>query len=797
MVRDWAFFSINLYETMRTDKVFPDWLEDVWAKSPDKGISGHYESLSIHTFKVLQKLSELIALRPTLPQVIDMPNLWNILFWSIFLHDFGKSANGFQKMLRNGKVWGHRHEVFSVAFLDWIKGFCKDEYRLIASTILSHHKEADELFLLYPLTIRSDEDPIDKVISQFDDKVLEGLWRWLDKYPNVWINALGLNDKGIKIPQLLPVNDGIKQIKQQGSSNIRYWLKSYRVLVKELSRTYEISSILKILFIRGHALTADHMASAHVDKLPKIACVSKDEPPYLQLGLTKETLYAHQKECSKIIGSVILIAPTGSGKTESALLWALTQGYNGAGISRLFYTLPYQASMNAMYERLDSQLFSGQVGLEHSKNILTLYRFLIEDDFNHELASKRARWLKDLVRLNYYPVKVLSPYQILKAFYRTKGYEAIFTDFAGACFILDEIHAYEPERLGMILCSVKFLKEMLKAKFFVMSATLPMIIQKCLLEALGDAVIVNANSELFKKFTRHKTIVLDGDLLDDCWIDHICKKAGEYNSILICCNTVKRAQQAYLKIKQKLGKQIDIILIHSRFNIKDRVKKETAIKKATGSRSEERKPLLLVSTQVIEVSMDIDLDVIFTDPSPLEALIQRFGRINRRRLKSWAPVFVFTKPDDGQGIYDDRLVKKAIEILKTNHDKTIDEEAINSWLDEIYRGDIYENWIERYAKSYKEFYCTCVEALKPCSADEMLENMFYEAFDAIEVLPSNLEENFNKHLDENPLEASQLLVPIRWRQLMKLKKENKVRKIRKSIPIVIETDYDSEFGLKL
>ena len=797
MVRDWAFFSINLYETMRTDKVFPDWLEDVWAKSPDKGISGHYESLSIHTFKVLQKLSELIALRPTLPQVIDMPNLWNILFWSIFLHDFGKSANGFQKMLRNGKVWGHRHEVFSVAFLDWIKGFCKDEYRLIASTILSHHKEADKLFLLYPLTIRSDEDPIDKVISQFDDKVLEGLWRWLDKYPNVWINALGLNDKGIKIPQLLPVNDGIKQIKQQGSSNIRYWLKSYRVLVKELSRTYEISSILKILFIRGHALTADHMASAHVDKLPKIACVSKDEPPYLQLGLTKETLYAHQKECSKIIGSVILIAPTGSGKTESALLWALTQGYNGAGISRLFYSLPYQASMNAMYERLDSQLFSGQVGLEHSKNILTLYRFLIEDDFNHELASKRARWLKDLVRLNYYPVKVLSPYQILKAFYRTKGYEAIFTDFAGACFILDEIHAYEPERLGMILCSVKFLKEMLKAKFFVMSATLPMIIQKCLLEALGDAVIVNANSELFKKFTRHKTIVLDGDLLDDCWIDHICKKAGEYNSILICCNTVKRAQQAYLKIKQKLGKQIDIILIHSRFNIKDRVKKETAIKKATGSRSEERKPLLLVSTQVIEVSMDIDLDVIFTDPSPLEALIQRFGRINRRRLKSWAPVFVFTKPDDGQGIYDDRLVKKAIEILKTNHDKTIDEEAINSWLDEIYRGDIYENWIERYAKSYKEFYCTCVEALKPCSADEMLENMFYEAFDAIEVLPSNLEENFNKHLDENPLEASQLLVPIRWRQLMKLKKENKVRKIRKSIPIVIETDYDSEFGLKL
>jgi len=782
---------------MRMNESFPDWLEDVWAKSPDKGVSGKYVSLPQHTFDVLTKLSEIMALRPNLPQMVNMPNLWNILFWALFLHDFGKSAKGFQEMLRGGKSWGHRHEVFSVAFLNWLKGFSQEEYHLIASIILSHHKEAEELFLLYPFSVKSDEDTISNVISQFDDHVLEALWRWLDKYMTVWINILYLNDKGIMIPQLLSIKDAIKQIKEKGVSNIRYWLKSYRGLVKELNRNYEISSILSLLFMRGHALTADHMASAHVDKLPQISCSLKNEKRFEQLGMTEKTLYTHQKECSKIIDSVILIAPTGSGKTESALLWAFNQRYNGGSFNRLFYTLPFQASMNAMYQRLNSHLFSGQVGLEHSKNVLTLYRFLIEDDYNPEQATKKAKWLKELVRLNYYPIKVLSPYQILKAFYRVRGYESIMTDFTKACFILDEIHAYEPERLAMILCSVRFLREILKAKFFVMSATLPGMIQKCLFEALEDAAIVKATPELFKRFVRHKSIVLDGDLLDECWLDHICKKIGEYNSILICCNTVKRAQQAYLQIKQRIGQKIDIILIHSRFNIKDRLIKEAIINKATGSRSEERRQLLLVSTQVIEVSMDIDLDVIYTDPAPLEALIQRFGRINRRRLKNLAPVFIFTKPDDGQGIYDDRLVKKAIEILKANHDKTIDEEAINSWLDDIYDGIIYKDWIERYTKSYNEFFSTCVETLKPFSADETLEEMFYKAFDAIEVLPSNLEDNYNKYLDENPLEASQLLVPIRWRQLSKLRRENKTKKVTKNSPIVIDADYDSEFGLKL
>src|SRR2546430_12186109 len=58
----------------------------------------------------------------------------------------------------------------------------------------------------------------------------------------------------------------------------------------------------------------------------------------------------------------------------------------------------------------------------------------------------RSRWAKNMARLNYQPVRVFSPYQMLKAFYRLKGYEPVLADYYGAAFIFDEIHAYEPKR---------------------------------------------------------------------------------------------------------------------------------------------------------------------------------------------------------------------------------------------------------------------------------------------------------------------------------------------------------------
>jgi len=82
--------------------------------------------------------------------------------------------------------------------------------------------------------------------------------------------------------------------------------------------------------------------------------------------------------------------------------------------------------------------------------------------------------------------------------------------------------------------------------------------------------------------------------------------------------------------------------------------------------------------------------------------VQRFGRVNRRRrMETLARVQVFTKPDDGQNIYDPRLISRTIQILRRENGKPIDENKVGSWLDEIYKDDIADLWQEEFQKITK------------------------------------------------------------------------------------------------
>lgn len=88
------------------------------------------------------------------------------------------------------------------------------------------------------------------------------------------------------------------------------------------------------------------------------------------------------------------MAPTGSGKTEASLLGAVAQAENDNPVLLLYYTLPYQASMNAMYDRLNNSsdgAFPGQVGLEHSRSTLAYYRRVLEDQSPEKAACSAKK----------------------------------------------------------------------------------------------------------------------------------------------------------------------------------------------------------------------------------------------------------------------------------------------------------------------------------------------------------------------------------------------------------------------
>jgi CRISPR-associated endonuclease/helicase Cas3 len=787
---------------MMTIPVWPDELNDILAKSALKGQDEKPESLAQHTWNVLERLSDTIHLRPTLPEQIGFPRLWNCLFWACFLHDFGKAAEGFQDMLQpGGKRWPHRHEVFSLAFLEWIGDALSEEERIwVASAIVSHHKDAGEMQLAYNERSDPDNKLLAKRVAEIDEVILGHMWNWIANCQQPWLDALNLNDVGIGLAALPPQIEAVDLIKNQGATIIRKWLNAYHRFVRKIIRSEERALIIGSIALRGYIISSDHLASAHTGELPssKISEPEKLLKHWSSASGKPYILYSHQSDCMMTRGSAVLMAPTGSGKTEASLLWATAQSENALPIPRLYYTLPFQASMNAMYDRLNNDkdgAFPQQVGLEHSRSTLAYYRSLIEDD--PEKAAQSAKRLSNLARLNYYPVRVLSPYQILKGPYCLKGYESLLSDCFNAAFILDEVHAYEAKRLALILATVKHLREEFGAKFLVMSATLPNLLRTCLSDALGNHALIQATPDLYSKFRRHLIKLKDGDLLNTSALNEICEAALEGQSILVCCNTVKRAQDAYIELKKRLESKIEIILLHGRFNGKDRLAKEMAVRQATGSKSDQRKPILLIATQVVEVSLDIDLDVIYTDPAPLEALLQRFGRVNRRRLKPYSHVYVFREPSDGQRIYSEALVKASLSVLEKNNEMMIDESKVSDWLDEVYKDEIAEIWNKEYHDAYDEFWNGVILNLRAFSSDEGLEEQFYQAFDSLEVLPNSLSDEYQKSIEENPLEARQLLVSIRWNQYAQLERKGMAYFDKDLKMRLVSAYYDYEFGLDL
>ena len=790
---------------------WPDWLDHTWAKSAQMGEGGEPETLAQHTWYVMKRLSEFIRLRPKLPDELGQPRLWHLLFWAAFLHDFGKAAAGFQARLRpGGEKWPYRHEVLSLAFLDWLApDFSPDEQIWVAAAIVSHHKNSSDLRRLYAEPDDPENDQLVPLIAEFDEQTLNGLWDWLAECAEAWLEALALAEVGVELVSLLPKEEAVSLVQQNGAKCIYSWLSRHHRFVRQLEKSKDRSLITSTLTLRGYLMNADHSASSHLGALPAVDFDQQKVLDSCKFVDKFEDLYTHQQLAAKAIGSVLLTAPTGSGKTEAALLWAARQIEGSQATPRLFYTLPYQASMNAMKLRLDKTFGQDEqtqrdlVGLQHGRALLAYYRMIADEtDVSPEQAIEQAKLAKNMAELNYPPVRVFSPYQMLKGPYRLRGYEKLLSDYHHALFIFDEIHAYDAERLARILETIKYIRQNFQARFMVMSATFPRLIKTPLYDALGitEEAELWAAQALFEqeRFQRHRLCLLDGELLDN--LDEIAEVALTGKSVLVVCNLVARAQESYALLNDELRTAgIEVRLLHGRFNMRDRSELERVVRQCADAdpNNPNRRPIVLVSTQAVEVSLDIDFDTIYSDPAPLEALVQRFGRVNRRGTKGLADVHVFREWDrDGQKrVYDEQLVEKSLEILENADGKPINEHKIGDWLNEIYEGEIGEAWTAKYQEAAEQFRRACLKSLRAFEADRSLEKEFYKAFDGVEVLPQCLEDEYLELKKTNFVKASELLVSIRYGRLHQLRSQNRVMTEPDEWPQIVDVPYNEEVGL--
>jgi CRISPR-associated endonuclease/helicase Cas3 len=207
------------------------------------------------------------------------------------------------------------------------------------------------------------------------------------------------------------------------------------------------------------------------------------------------------------------------------------------------------------------------------------------------------------------------------------------------------------------------------------------------------------------------------------------------------------------------------------------------------------RPVVAVTTQVVEVSLNLDFDTIITEPAPLEALVQRFGRINRARRKGVVPVRVLTKSLRDDKIYDPELKSRALSLLTENAGRVLDEGHVSDWLDKVYEGDLEQGWMEEIERNRQEFRESCLASLRAFETDDALEEQFDSLFQGTEVLPLSRIDEYCRLKQKSILQAAQLLIPVSWEHVQRRRDKfswNPELKIRTA-----DFPYDSEYGLQL
>lgn len=764
----------------------------LWAKSAKRGTTG--ESLAAHTAAVARVLGQIAARSPRLAEVAEDERLWHRAFWACWLHDLGKAARAFQAYLRGQRAaWEHRHEVLSLAFLGWVAPPDTDDFPWIAGGIASHHRDAPEILTRrYDPSLPPEDLDLEGMVAELEDEAIVGVYRWLCDAGPAWVATSPLAALGISAPLGAPTRLDLIAVRRTLPSAIHTALAAYRELWRAQSTTPTDSPMRRqALLLRGLVVLADHLASAHAPTLQPL--VLPDAETILErASVSAGGIRSHQTQAGQTTGSIVLTAPTGSGKTEAALLWARRQQAEGAVAFKLVYVLPYQASLNAMRRRLSRQLDTA-VGLLHSRSAQVLYRELAERGYRGQEAERAARRAEDLARLHHPPVWVATPYQLLRAAYRLPGYETAWAALSHALIVLDEPHAYEPIRLGLILGLLGELVRRWGVRVCALSATLPTWLKEQLASCL-NATTLPVDRDLFAAFRRHRVELLSGEITGADAIGLIVKEVEAGRSVLVGVNTVARAQTLRSQLAERLGAE-RVRLLHSRFTGRDRMRKEGEIMKQLHAGAEAAPALAVVATQVIEVSLDLDFDRIVTEPAPLEALAQRFGRVNRRGKRGVVPVWVMTEPTDGQGIYDRRLVERTVEVLRRIAAQELDEAVLSQRLDEVYAQGLAEEYRQEAKRSRREFEAGCLQSLRAFESDENLADQFDQLFNGTEVLPVALEGEYRHLTGESVLEAQSLLVPISDRHLAQL--GPRVRWSRELSLRIVDLPYDPELGLDL
>ena len=373
-------------------------------------------------------------------------------------------------------------------------------------------------------------------------------------------------------------------------------------------------------------------------------------------------------------GLFILEAPMGAGKTEAALMAGEILA-NRRGESGLAFFLPSQATANAMFERVMSwvqafaqepqtwlgdeeetagssgqltvELAHGKASLNQSFTELSESGALVDEDEAGRIATNAFFMGRKTQLLANFVVGTVD--QMLMGALRQKHIMLKHLGLASKTVVVDEVHAYDCYMSRYMDAMLNWLGAY-QTPVILLSATLPgrrrgeMVGAYLGQEAFeGREVLEGERAYPLLTWTDGETVctrrielnarqtdveILRGE--DASVIPFLRERLTEGGCAGVIVNTVKRAQAMTERLKAAFP-QYDVLLDHAQFIMPDRIRKEKQIMERVGksSTSKQRNGLIVVGTQVIEQSLDLDFDVMVSDLCPMDLLLQRLGRLHR------------------------------------------------------------------------------------------------------------------------------------------------------------------------
>ena len=365
-------------------------------------------------------------------------------------------------------------------------------------------------------------------------------------------------------------------------------------------------------------------------------------------------------------GILILEAQMGVGKTEAALA-AVEIMASRFSLGGVFFGLPTQATANGIFRRLlhwadtQSEEVPQAIQLAHgmaelNENYLRLQggRVQLEEDAPEEHQVQVHQWFRGSKQALLANFVIGTVDQLLMAALCQKHVMLRHLGLAGKVVIVDECHAYDAYMNRYLDRALEWLG-WYKVPVILLSATLPARRRAELIEAYQqkrrpgpDAPWKTSCGYPLLTWTdgaqvQQKTIPLDTAarnvqtvrLTTEELPDFLSQKMQAGGCAGVIVNTVRKAQEVAQRLRQVLPEK-EVQVFHAQFLMPDRAAREQELMRRIGKRSTaaERDGLIVVGTQVLEQSLDVDFDVMVTELCPMDLLLQRIGRLQRHPNRS-------------------------------------------------------------------------------------------------------------------------------------------------------------------